>query len=303
MINDKYIIKAIEIYVESYSHKPHLGKLPHDLNTNDQDKLQERLDACKENLKQAEKELKDAKDLSNTMQNNIDENNKEISKLEKEINELQKQNDNINETMSKVYEHFDDVAKQAETFYEKSFEGWETDLLKPPSDYDSTYSDALENVEKGMRNFKENILPKGYIGDDDIAEIKEIAENFNYLSSMQDMNYSNAMDEYITGCNFMEDELNHYIEQFDINGENNNTVELAKREDGMSDKWYMITERNENNIESKNQTINNLNEKNEVLDNRKKHNDNEISKLETKVNDYSNHQTKIEEKMDGLKKD
>ena len=69
----KYIVDS-----KSYSHKPHLGSLPHDRRTNDPDLLQERIDACDEKIKQTEKEIKEMEEALNYdkkiyVQANIDE--------------------------------------------------------------------------------------------------------------------------------------------------------------------------------------------------------------------------------------
>ena len=79
MVQYKYILEAIE---KSYSHKPHLAGLPYDLNTNDPEKLKERLKACKRGLKEAKQDLKD-------MQENLEFNESLIEESENNIKSFQ----------------------------------------------------------------------------------------------------------------------------------------------------------------------------------------------------------------------
>ena len=52
------IDKTISEDSKSYSHKPHLGRLPHDRRTNDPDKLKERAEACKKEESKLEEKIR-----------------------------------------------------------------------------------------------------------------------------------------------------------------------------------------------------------------------------------------------------
>lgn len=290
----KYLIMAIDDYYKSYSHKPHLGELPYDLNTNNPDELKERLDACKDGLKEAEKELKDKEKESKDLGNRIDENEQSINELKKENEELQSNVDHINETMSKVYEHFDRVSEDAKKDAEDLKE-WEYLL---DSEY-LDYGGEKGPVQEGLKHFYEDIVPKGYLGPEDVKFVNELADKIDELPIYDD-GYSDGHDRFMGDITGWSDDMKYYAEKYNINGDNDNTRELNRREEGMSDKWYEITNRDEKKIKSNNAKIDGLEKDNEKLHSQKVDVDKDVRKLNTKVNDFSEHQGAIEEKLDSV---
>ena len=291
----KYLIMAIDEYCKSYSHKPHLAELPHDLNTNNPDELKERLDACKEGLKEAKKDLKDKEKESGALDSQIKENEQSINDLKKENEELQNNVDHINSTMSQVYEHFDKVSEDAKKDAEDLKE-WEYLL---DSEY-LAYGGDTDEVSSDLKHFYEDIVPKGYLGPEDVKFVNELADKIDELPIYDD-GYSEGHDRFMGDVTGWSDDMKHYAEKYDINGDNENTRELNRREEGMSDKWYEITARDEKKIESNNVKIDGLEKDNEKLHSQKVGVDKDVRKLNTKVKDYSEHQVAIEEKIESVK--
>ena len=73
------------VLVKSYSHKPYLASLPYDLNTNDPDKLKERMYACNEGLKQAQQELKELQKFKENVKKVGQYNNKVKEESKKQL--------------------------------------------------------------------------------------------------------------------------------------------------------------------------------------------------------------------------
>jgi len=80
-----------ESMIKSYSHKPHLASLPHDLRTNDPELLQERLTELSSRFTELESELGEGyglESLEEYAKSNLD--NDELSKVKAEIKEIKK---------------------------------------------------------------------------------------------------------------------------------------------------------------------------------------------------------------------
>lgn len=141
MVQYKYILEAIE---KSYSHKPHLAGLPYDLNTNDPEKLKERLKANNKALREAKKDLKNAEEMDEMMEQNIKDIDNETELRNEEIQKLTEENNRITEAKSKIYDHFEDVTMMTEE------DGWEIkkqyDKMK---DFDSYWEKEVEKYWEG----------------------------------------------------------------------------------------------------------------------------------------------------------
>lgn len=126
---EEYFKKHYNVERKSYSHKPHLADLPYDLNTNDVDKLKERLDACNEGLKESQEELE------------------QLQNLKKDIESVEQYKEFINEESEKQFGWVEstwyDVQKEAEEFDDTTEDGYIFDW------YDSMekFIDEIPNIE------------------------------------------------------------------------------------------------------------------------------------------------------------
>ena len=292
-----YIIKSIEEYMDekSYSHKPHLAELPYDLNTNDPDKLKERLKACRRGLKEAKEDLKDWTELYEFNVESIKKEESDIKAIKEEIQTLKDQNEQIQSQADKLYEHFDDISKQTIKEAEE-ISVWEREVL---NDELVDYSGAdIKKIRGLMEHFREDIAPKGYLDQSEVKEIKEMADTIEEELSFIDTNYSSHGDDYLEGVNAWTDDLRDYAEEYDINGNTDNTKELAKREEGMSDKWYEIIQRNEKEIKNKEPYIDGHQANIDNMMERQPEIKREIGKAETRVKDFTEQEQLIKDKLE-----
>lgn len=224
-IKDIALLKSnpLEYYKKSYSHKPHLGDLPYDLNTNDPDKLKERLKACKEGLKEAEKELKDLQEFKDNVES-VEQYNKEVQE------DAKKQLGYINNT-------WQDVQKEAERFDDLSDEGWIYEW----------YSAMGEFMEEMSENpgFITNEIEEKYealYGIEEYDPERYADEESGYPSPMYG---AWGFEAYLEDREKLQNEIIGYMGDFNIEGNGKHGTEMQERMDKLPNDW-----------EEKNNTIN-----------------------------------------------
>lgn len=286
----EYFIRAVSTYYKSYSHKPHLGALPHDLHTNDPEKLKERLRACNRELKNAQSELKDAREMDKMMEDNIKEIEENEKVFKKDIEKLQEANDKINSTMDEIYGHFEDVTMLTED------DGWE--IKKQYDKVKETMPDAdFSEIEDTMNEFIDEVSLLGYIPDtypkdDSIKPVKYIEDKLEPLiDDVRSLGTPEAVQ--------LADQMEAYKNNYDISKDTPLTQELTNIQDknDWSDLWDRDLQNNEKQIKDITNTIEKENERKEGIKERQKENRREMGKLETKVNDFKNHGEKIKDKL------
>lgn len=300
MVGYKYIIQAIE---KSYSHKPHLAMLPYDLNTNDPKKLKERLRACNRELREAQSDLKYAKENVDMMTDNIEEIEENEKLFQEDIQKMEEQNAQIKETMGKVYDHFEDVTMMTED------DGWrikkEFDKVIN-SEFWNAEGDTEQYIEEQMKHFIDETTLQGYIGPEDVKEIKVISKDLNdlmgetYSADEKPIFSGREWGRFHEDAQFVQTLLDKYCTDYDISKDTPLTRELNKieKKGNLSDKWDMIIQRNDNEIKKINNTIEKENERKEGIIERRKDEQKLVGKLETKVNDFKTHKEKIQDKID-----
>lgn len=286
----KYFIRAVSTYYKSYSHKPHLGALPYDLHTNDPEKLKERLRACNRELKNAQSELKDAREMDKMMEDNIKEIEENEKVLKDEIKNMEEQNAQISETIHKVYDHFEDVTMMTEN------DGWEIKKLydkwkENQSGYD------ISSIDEKMKYFIDDISLQGYYPDGYRTEINNLVDEF--YSYGDRLAWDNKTDDFPELNEQLRNRMLEYRDKYDISKNTPLTQELNRieKEGNLSDKWDMVEQRNNKEIKKRNEIIEKENERKEEIKERQKENRREMGKLETKVNDFENHREKIKDKL------
>lgn len=286
----EYFIRAVSTYYKSYSHKPHLGALPYDLHTNDPEKLKERLRACNRELKNAQSELKDAREMDKMMEDNIKEIEENEKVLKDEIKNMEEQNAQINETIHKVYDHFEDVTMMTEN------DGWEIKKLydkwkENQSGYD------ISSIDEKMKYFIDDISLQGYYPNGYRTEMTNLVEEF--YSYGDRLAWDNKTDDFPELNEQLRNKMLEYRDKYDISKNTPLTQELNRieKEGNLSDKWDMVEQRNNKEIKRRNELIEKENERKEGIKERQKENRREMGKLETKVNDFKNHGEKIKDKL------
>lgn len=218
-IKDIALLKSnpLEYYKKSYSHKPHLAGLPYDLNTNDPDKLKERLKACKDGLKEAEKELKDLQEFKGNVES-VEQYNKEIQeKSEAKLNKIKEQ--------------------------------WERVRNNP------YYSEDIEEfVESGMEDFIDDMENNiGFIGKHDVTYHSTLPGDMDYaIPDYADGNYGypsggelHGFERFAEDHDTLERYVREYLREFNIDGDGEYAKEMKARTDKLPNDW-----------EEKNNTIN-----------------------------------------------
>ncbi len=268
-------------YYKSYFHKPHLGNLPHDLHTNDIDKLKERLDACREAQKKDEEELKKIDDIIELNEMEVESGKIAIDKLSQENEELLAQNKQISETVKKVYNHFEDVTMLTEE------DGWEIKkgYLRALENSKWEDTDFEKKMHESMLDFVDNVTLNGYI------DKTYINHTLNPL-----IRYVRTIDKSV--AKQMED----YRDKYNISEDTSLTRQLDKIEsDGnLSDKWYEIQGANEKKIKQNNEKIESSQKTIEQMEQVIKDKSRERRKVSTRINDYQQHGRKISEKIGNL---
>lgn len=288
MVQYKYIIQAIE---KSYSHKPHLAELPYDLNTNNVDKLKERLRACNRELRDAQSDLKYAKENVEMMNDNINEIEENEKIFKADIKKMEEENAQIRETIGKVYDHFEDVTMMTEE------DGWQIKKQYEKLQQSSPDTD-FSDIDENMKEFIDEVSLLGYIPDtypkdDSIRPQYYIETKLNPMIDKLKKIDSPEAQKLAT-------QMENYIDKYDMGKDTPLTQELKKIEEegNLSDIWYITEEKNNKEIGKITNTIDKENERKEGIIEKRKDEQKLIRKLETKVNDFKTHKDKIQEKID-----
>ena len=305
MVQYKYILEAIE---KSYSHKPHLADLPYDLNTNDPEKLKERLKACKRGLREAKQDLKDMQENLEFNESLIKESENNIKSLEDENNKLEEENARVTETIGKVHDHFEDVTMMTEE------DGWEIKKTYDELKKYSLSSEITDEMDSLMNEFIDEVsllgyIPNTYPKDDSIRPQKYIDDKFNPLiekfltvsgqhASLDDP--AKDSSEFVATCDKLIDQMEDYRDKYDISKDTPLRRQLEKIENdgGLTDTYEDTVAKNNKKIERNNEYIEGNKKEIERLTPRHSEIKREVGKLETKVNDFKTHKDKIQEKID-----
>lgn len=200
MVKYKYILEAIE---KSYSHKPHLGALPHDLHTNDPEKLKERLDACKSELKKEKEKLKELRENNEMMDRNINDIDDTEQALHDEQEKLKDKNKQISDTVDKVYDHFEDVTMMTEE------DGWEIkkqyDIVNDFNSYWDTHGE----------NYIDSIDVNDLINDEEDALS---ALNGGLDDKRFELARERAMEDFKSYQKTIDDDMNEFIDEVSLMG-------------------------------------------------------------------------------------
>lgn len=288
-----YIVRAINEYMEekSYSHKPHLQNLPYDLNTNDPKKLKERLKACNRELRDAQSELKDNKEMGAMIEDNIKEYEDTINNLKETNKELINRNKEIYKQVKDVNNHFEDVTMLSED------DGWQIkkqyDKLKETSDAD------LSEIDENMMEFIDDVSLLGYIPttypkDDSIRPQYYIETKLNpMIDNLKQIDSPEAQK--------LASQLEDYRDTYDIRLNTPLTQKLNSVSEGLSDIYDVEVNSNNKEIDKHSKTIDNIDGKlngEDGLYDRQKLVNHDIRTGETKVKDLKEHREKIKEKID-----
>ena len=207
-IKDIALLKSnpLEYYKKSYSHKPHLAGLPYDLNTNDPDKLKERLKACEDGLKEAEKELKDLQDFKDNVES-VEQYNKEIQEKSEA-------------SLDKIKEWYEKVKNNPE------------------------YSEDIEEfVESEMDSFIEDMESNtGFITQADVRKYDYMLHLLDYaLPDYADENYGypsrKDFDRFAEDHDTLEYYVRQYLSDYNIHGDSDYAKEMQKRTDNLPNDW------------------------------------------------------------------
>lgn len=309
MVKYKHIIEAIDNYNKSYSHKPHLQDLPYDLTEKDPKKLKQRLRENNKRLREAKEELKDAQEMDEMMEQNIKEIEENEKLFQEDIQKMEEQNAQIKETIGKVYDHFEEVTMMTEE------DGWNIKKSFDEITSNEVWSsqednETIDNLVKDMETFINETSLQGYISPQEVRQIQFMRSELEDLT--QTTFADDLFDDYgTTGFDSRDVErlhddifsltrkLDNYCEKYDISKDTPLRRQLDKIEsDGnLSDKWYMVEQRNNNEIKKINNTIEKENERKEGIIENQKENRREMGKIQTRINDHEKHKVKIEDKI------
>ena len=297
---------------KSYSHKPHLGSLPYDLNTNDPKKLKERLKENNKRLREARRNYIDAVENNDMMENNIKEIEENEKIFKEEIQKMEEENARISETREKIHDHFEDVTMMTEE------DGWEIKKTYDELKKYSLSSEITDEMDEVMNEFIDEVSLLGYIPDtypkdDSISAKTYIDSKFNPLiekfltiagehSSLDDP--AKDSNEFVATCDRIVDQMEKYRDNYSIDKDTPLTKELKKIEDDgkLPDTWYMTEQKNNKKIKEINETIDKENERKEGIKERQKENRREMGKLATRVNDHEDQELKILAKLEKVDK-
>lgn len=195
---------------KSYSHKPHLGSLPHDRRTNDPEKLQERIDAIDERLKDTDSNIKDVEhELDYLIGDKKKEYEQNIKEAEDEVNSKNEEISNLSEDyISKLTDSID----LWDEFYGGVSEG-EIDIspnLQDIGDEDWDESDYEGYEEKVMEQTM-----------DDLAEIGNKVDWYRDAdpNKLMQPEMGGAFEEAIRNLRTLDYDLDQFFDLHDEFGE------------------------------------------------------------------------------------
>ena len=288
---------------KSYSHKPHLGSLPHDRRTNDPDKLKERLDAIDERLKETDKQIKEIeKEMESfdgkgtaqkDIQNNIDEVQAEIDSKKEEISNLTAEYDVDMEDALGTWEEYASGVENGDLDISPSL-----DKIPEPPGMDE-WSD--EEIDDHLEAYINDSMEQVY---EDIATISEPLEWFKgkTVEEVMQPELEGAFEESIQTLRNANYDINELISTSDYSGMdtgslyNNMFGDLADKLDDIREAHRVIdadqkfideeTERMNNSSSSDSPQYNELNRK--------------LEKLQRERQDYLDERDRTETKRNGI---
>lgn len=287
MVKFRYIIQAI---TKSYSHKPHLQDLPHDLRSTNPEELQERIDAIDERVEKEKEFLQEKYDANIKL-------NDEIRKLGDINKELEEKNKKL-KTENKRYEKF---GKELFNHFEKVSRNSQKDANEISNDYENLKKNTdadFSEIDSEINNFVNNISKEGYLPWNYEDEKTKPLQSVIYINDRFNPMIENIKSINTPEANQLATKLEKYKDNYNPRGNNNNTKELEKIENKESDTWYISQGANNTKIRSNNKTIEQNNKEiNEKL-NEIKSNAKDIKYSESRLEDYKDQRAKTEQRKE-----
>ncbi len=283
-------LSEIQYYKKSYSHKPHLGSLPHDRRTNDPDKLQERIDVIDERLKKIDKEIKKTeKELDNLIKDKKGE-------IEQNIKDAEKQIRNAKSTIRRWENYYiRSFGQDFDKFYDyyEAMDDLETDAY-PPLD-----GNREDNDSHGMAmgNYLNGIAHS-------LVEVDNV-----HVWEMKDPKKSATFEESLKNLKDAKETFNEYMDlcdKYDVNIEERGWLRRDMFDDAIEYLEYMNEaqqkiDKNTKYIEKQETLLNNL-DNSSSKDTKKINNlQNKLEKLQREKQDYLDERDRTETKKDEVK--
>ena len=239
---------------KSYSHKPHLGSLPHDRRTNDPEKLQERLDAIDERMEANDDEIKKLEKEREELVTQHQDFQNEINEKEEEIVHLSEDYEGVMGDAAELWEEFKEQAEMGgfdiEPTYENAPDDWEEedfdefaeeykeDMLAPMYDLDARIDDFFE------------ASPEDLMDPESLGNLKALNNDINsfmesgFLDEDTQALYGNLFDDSIDIIEDMKEAQNVIDMDLKFLEENKDTSDLnsnpkIKEIDDRLDQLYM----------------------------------------------------------------
>ena len=262
----KYIIQAIE---KSYSHKPHLGSLPHDRRTSDPELLQERIDAIDERMEDNDKEIRKLEKERKELLNQHQDINDEIEEKEKEITKLQEDYEGKIGDAIELWEEFKEQAEMGGFDIEPTYEN-------APDDWEE------EDFEEFAEEYIEDNLAPMYDIDSRIDTFVEMApEDFDSESIRNFITLNEDLNSFLESGFLDEDTQSIYGNLFEENIDIIEEISEAQKVIDM-DRNYLDENSNDGDLTS-NPKIKEIDDK--------------LEQLESEQKDYLDERKKTEDKM------
>ena len=289
------IIALIEEDVVKCRAKPHIQALPHNLLTNDPDKLHERLDAINAGLKDAQAELKTAQQEEKDLTKSINDLEEENAQLKDENDKLYKENSDIWAIGGKVYEHFNKVSIQAEEDswqIKKAYNKMKSSLKGTDDDRDFTDLDEKMRVLTDDM-YHDGYLPK-YLTDPDNPTVTPP----HYINDILKPMIAEIRDIGTPEAEGVANRMDDYIYRYDITGRNPNTNELKQLDKGLSDLWPDMVDKNKNQIKKNTKQIEGNMETLAEQEATLKEKGKQVKEIQTKIDDYNFEKDRTNNKLD-----
>ena len=271
---------------KSYSHKPHLGSLPYDLNTNDPDKLKERLDAIDERLKKTDDKIKKTEEELDSLLGDKKE------KINQTIEDAEKQISNGKDTINRWGSYYNRSMGQAIDDFDEYFDAMDRQKIDvyPRSEYDDAYDYAMDDLITIS-----NALDYARTSSLWMMKDPEREETFDEcLKNMKEAN--NAFKDYMDLC-----------DKYDVDMEESGWLKRDMFDDGIEYLEYLNDaqqkiDKNTKIIEEQKELLNNIDESSATNPKRVTNLQNKLDKLQREKQDYLKEKDRTQNKMDGIKK-
>ena len=176
-INEAFIKKGL--MDKSYSHKPHLAKLPYDLTSNNPKELDERLTAIQDNIDDNEKLLESLKSTKDNLSNDLDTVEKDLGTYDKFMKNSQKElSDTVNNAVNALEDNYSNIFTDDDLTSREIIATWENDgLIKYYKQIDSLHYELnwdLGEIYENLPGFYKNL--KGVTNSQANGVIKNLKE-------------------------------------------------------------------------------------------------------------------------------